>query len=37
MIGKYMLVNFYYVDDEDYENYQSIMEDSGDEFKVLYE
>jgi hypothetical protein len=37
MIGKYMLVNFYYVDGEDYESYQSIIEDSGDEFKVLYE
>jgi hypothetical protein len=25
------------VDGEDYESYQSIIEDSGDEFKVLYE
>lgn len=37
MIGKYMLVNFYYVDDEDYDSYQSIMENSDDGFKVLYE
>ena len=31
-----MLVNFYYVDGEDYDNYQSIMENSEDGFKVLY-
>ena len=37
MIGKYILVNFYYVNGEDYDSYQSIMENSEDGFKVLYE
>jgi hypothetical protein len=30
MIGKYMLVNFYYVDGENYDSYQSIIENSED-------
>ena len=37
MLGKYMLVNFYYVDGEDYDSYQSIIENLEDWFKVLYE
>ena len=37
IVGKYMLVNFYYVDGEDYESYQTIIENSDNEFKVLYE
>lgn len=37
IIWKYMLVNFYFVDGEDYESYQNIIEDSENEFKVLYE
>ena len=37
VIGKYMLVNFYYVDGEDYDSYQTIVENSENWFKVLYE
>jgi hypothetical protein len=37
IIWKYMLVNFYFVDGEDYESYQNIIENSENEFKVLYE
>ena len=32
-----MLVNFYYVNGESYDSYQSIIEISDDGFKVLYE
>ena len=37
IVGKYMLVNFYYVNGESYDSYQSIIEISDDGFKVLYE
>ena len=37
MVGKYMVVNFYYVDGDIYESYQNVMENTGKGFKVIYE
>ena len=36
-IGKYMLVNFYMVNGDEYDSYQNIIEESENGFKVLYE
>ena len=37
MVGNYMIVNFYYVDGENYESYQNLIEISDNKLKVLYE
>lgn len=37
MVGKYMVVNFYYVDGENYESYQNILENTDEGFKIIYE
>ena len=37
VIGKYVVVNFYYVDGYDYDSYQSILEKTDNGWTVLYE